>query len=330
MRADGAAFTWIVVIAALGGLAATLPGAAWPPALVFVVLIVASIATSAIVVPMPGGGYQTLTPVVTAAALVLFGAPATVVAMGVGVVVGNGLLHRRPVLITVFNPAQITPAAVAARFLAYIVIPSPATWTLPVLLARPEVPFTLAMTSARFAFVLVSTTLVSLRVAIDRRTAFLDVLMTNLVLELVNTTVLFVFGTIVALVVTRVLPASALFLSIPVGMVTVTLLMYASRRQVVDELDVLYATATEMNRSLSVGEIVQTVANGVERLVSLDILLIYLRDSARTEPHLVHYHRPGRIARAKEFPPHGIAAHVLRTGRAIRVNYYERDPRSSP
>ena len=330
MRADGAAFTWLVVVAALGGLAATLPGAAWPPALVFVVLIVASIATSAIVVPMPGGGYQTMTPIVTAAALVLFGAPATVVAMGIGIVLGNGLLHRRPVLITVFNAAQVMLATVAARFLAYIVIPSPATWTLPVLLARPEVPFTLAVISAALAFVLVSTALVSVRVAIDRRTAFLDVLSANLVLELVNTTVLFAFGTIVALVVTGVMHPSALFLSIPAAMVTVTLLMYASRRQVVDELEVLYATATEMNRSLSVGEIVQTVANGVERLVSLDILLIYLRDSARTEPHLAHYHGPGSIARAKEFPPHGITAHVLRTGRAVRVNDYERDPRRSP
>jgi diguanylate cyclase (GGDEF)-like protein len=330
MRADGAAFTWLVVFAALGGLAATLPGAAWPPALVFVVLIVASIATSAIVVPMPGGGYQTMTPIVTAAALVLFGAPATVVAMGVGIALGNGLLHRRPIMLTMFNAAQVMLATVAARFLAYIVIPSPATWTLPVLLAQPEVPFTLAVISAAFAFVLISTVLVSVRVAIDRRTAFLDVLMANLLLELVNTTVLFAFGTVVALVITRTLPPSALFLSIPAAMVTVTLLMYAGRRQVVEELEMLYTTATEMNRSLSIGEIVQTLANGIERLVASDIFMVFLRDSAKAEPRLAHYDGPGIEPSAKELPPVGIAAQVLRTGRAIRVGDYERDPRRSP
>lgn len=330
VHADGAVLTWVVGVGALGGLAATLPGATWPTALVFAVLFVAAIATSAIVVPMPGGGYQAMTPAVTAAALVLFGAPAAVVATGAGVVIGNGLLHRRPAHITVFNAAQVILATVAGRYLAYIVIPSPATWTLPLLLVRPEVPFTLAVVAAAVAFVLTSTALVSLRVAIDRRTAFLDVLMANLLLELVNSSVLFAFGTVVALVVTRTLPPSALFLSIPAGMVTVILLMYASRRQTVDELEVLYTTATEMNRSLSIDEIVQTVANSIERFVAFDVLLIYLRQSAKGDFRLVHYHGPSTTARAEEFVPNGLTALVLRTGRPVRVHDYERDPRRSP
>ncbi len=330
MLEDGAAFSWVVVLAAFGALAATLPGAAWPSPWVFALLIVAAIATSALMLPMPGGGYQTISPAVAAAALVLYGAPPAAIAMGVGIILGNGVLHRRPSLITLFNAGQVMLATVAARGLTHIVNPGPGRWTQPIAFIHPDGLFTLGMVFAAFVFVLISATLVSTRVAIDRRAAFVDVLWANLTLELVHTFVLFSFGTIVALVLARALPPSALLLSIPGAMVTATLLAYAGRRQVAEELEVLYTTATEMSRTPSVPEIMQTIASGVERLVATDIALIYLRAPGKTEPQLAHYRGPGGTSHARELEPDGITAHVLRTGRAVRVADYEREPRRSP
>ncbi len=330
MREDGAAYSWAVFLAGAGGIIAVLPAAEWPATPSVVGLSMAAVAATALMVPMPAGGYLTLGSAAAAIGLVLLGAPATALAMGVGFILGNGMLHRRPLVVTLSNAGQAMLATLAARALAHAVTPNQTDWAQPILRSGVDVTFVLATISAAFGYVFVSSTLVSLSIALRRRTSFVDVLGGNIALQMVNTSVLFVLGGITALVLAGALPPSALLITIPVAMVSVTLLIYANRRQEAQELEVLYATATEMGHNLSVNEIVQTIAAGVERLVASDISIIYLRPPGATEPRVAYYRGPGGEERAREFEPDGLTGHVLRTGRPVRVGDYERDERRSP
>ncbi|MBI3998133.1 MAG: GAF domain-containing protein [Armatimonadetes bacterium] len=330
MREGGAVYSWAVVLAALGALALTVSAAAWPPISALVVVCMAAVTASALMVPMPAGGYQTLGPAVAAVSLVLFGGPTAAVAMAVGILLGNGVLHRRPAVITLFNVGQGVLATLASATLAHLVAQEPRRWTDAILGTRLDVPFVLAMVSAAFASVFISATLVSWQVALDRRAPFADVLWGNMPLEAVNTFVLFVLGTIVALVLAGVLPLSGLLITIPVTAVSIALMVYASHRQDADELEVLYAIAAEINHHLSVDGIARTIAAGIDRLMPADIVLVFVRPGRSSEPRVVHYRGPGGMERARQLEPDALAGQTLYTGRPIRLADYERDPRHNP
>ncbi|MGQ0550206.1 MAG: GAF domain-containing protein, partial [Armatimonadota bacterium] len=203
-------------------------------------------------------------------------------------------------------------------------------WAQPILRDALDTRFVLAMASAAFGYMFVSSMLVSWGLALRRRTSFVDVLGGNIAVQMVHTFVLFVLGTIAALVLTGRLPFAALVIMIPAAMISVTLLVYANRRREAEELEVMYATTAEMARNLAVDEIVHTVANGVERLVPSDIAVIYLRPPGEDKPRVAHYRGPGGMELARQFEPEGLAGYVLRTGRSVCVADYERDERRSP
>ncbi|MGH2376700.1 MAG: GAF domain-containing protein [bacterium] len=329
-REDGALYSWAVFLAGVAGLVAISPASSWPPTPMVVTLSMVAVAATALMVPMPAGGYLTLGSSVAAAGLVLLGGPATALAMGIGFFFGNGMLHRRPFIVILSNTGQAVLSTLVARGLAYAVIPAGSPWAQPILRGAPEMRFALAMASAAFGYMFVSSMLVSLGLALRRRTSFVDVLGGNIALQMVHTFVLFVLGTVAALVITGGFPFAVLLITIPVAMISVTLLVYANRRREAEELEVMYATAGEMVRNLAVDEIINTVAAGVERLVPSDISIIYLRPPDQPRPRVAHYRGPGGIEeRVRQHDPDGLAAHVLRTGRPVRVDDYEREPRRS-
>ena len=330
LREPAAGYSWAVVLIAGGALALALPSAHWPGTPQVVALCLASIAANALMVPMPAGGYQTFGPAVAAAGLALFGAPATALAMAIGVILGAGVPYRRSLQLTLFNAGQSALAVLAARAIAHLLFPKPADWTQPIFLGRIDTPFALAMLAAIVAFVFVSSTLVSWRITVDRRASFVSVLGANVPLEVVNTFVLFVLGVIVGLVVAGYLPLAALLLTIPVALISITLLAFASHRQVADELEVLYATSAEMSRNRSVNEIVQTVAAGVDRLVPADVALLWLRLPGEAEEHLASYRGPGGAEIARQLRPSGLASGALQSGRPVRIDDYEYDSRTLP
>ncbi len=329
LREDGALYSWAVFLCGLAGLAAILPVSAWPPPPVVVTLSVVAVAATALMVPMPAGGYLTLGSSVAAVGLVLFGAPATALAMGIGFFFGNGVLHRRPLIVIISNTGQVMLSTLVARGLAYAVMPAGTPWGQPILRGGLDVRFAFAVASAAFGYMFVSSMLVSWGLALRRRGSFVDVLGGNIALQMVHTFVLFVLGTIAALVLTGGLPLAALLITLPVAMISVTLLVSANRRCEAEELEVMYATAAEMARNLAVDEIVHTVAAGVERLVPSDIAVIYLRPPGESKPRVAHYRGPGGMDFASQFEPDGLAGHVLRTGRSVRSADYERDERRS-
>ncbi|MGH2406415.1 MAG: GAF domain-containing protein, partial [bacterium] len=329
-REDGAVYSWAVFLVGLASLAAISPTSSWPTTPMIVTLSVSAVALTALMVPMPAGGYLTLGSSVAAVGLVLVGAPATALAMGIGFFLGNGILHRRPLIVILSNTGQAMLATLVARGLAFAVIPIGSPWAQPILRGAVDTRFALAMASAAFGYMFVSSMLVSCALALRRRVSFVDVLGGNLALQMVHTFVLFVLGTIAALVLSGKVPVAALFITVPVAMISVTLLVYANRRREAEELEVMYATATDMARNLAIDEIVHTVAAGVERLVPSDIAVIYLRLPGEDKPRVAHYRGPGGMELAKQFEPEGLAGYVLRTGRSVYVADYERDERRNP
>lgn len=330
LREPAAGYSWAVVLIAGGMLVLILPWTHWPGTPQVVALCLASIAANALMVPMPAGGFQTFGPAVAAAGLALLGAPATALAMAVGVILGAGVPYRRSLQVTLFSAAQSALAVLAARAIAHLLFPRPASWAEPIFVGRIDTAFALAMLAAIVAFVFVSSTLVSWRITVDRRASFVSVLGANVPLDVVNTFVLFVLGVIVGLVVAGYLPVSALLLTVPVALISITLLAFASHRQVADELEVLYATSAEMSRSRSVDEIVHTVAAGVDRLVPADAFLLWLRLPGDAEARVAGYRGPGGADAGRQFRPAELAAAVMQSGRPMRLDDYEPDARAHP
>src|SRR5437879_10159721 len=77
-----------------------------PPTPLLAIFLLLAIVTEWLMVPLPRGGYQSAGLAVSSASLVIMGPVHTALVMGIGVVIGNGLLHRRLYLHAVFNSGQ--------------------------------------------------------------------------------------------------------------------------------------------------------------------------------------------------------------------------------
>lgn len=311
-------------------MAAALFTAAWPPRQEFALLCMAGVIASALRVPMPAGGYQTLRPAVAAAGIMLFGAAPSAVAMAVGAVLGDGFLRQRPLRIMLFNAAQAILATLAAGSVAALVQPGFAGWAGPLPPARDSVAHVLALLAAAAAFTAVSSVLVNWYIALRRRRTFVGVLGANVGAETINVFLLFGFGSITGLVINGSLPLLALLVVAPVAMASAVLVVSTGGRQASAELEALHAAALEIGRSETPDEITQVVAAAMERLVVSDTAMIWLRRSGESRAIPVHGAGPrsgeavGRIELA------GLVAEVVRSGRPARSGNYERDRRRNP
>ncbi len=330
LSAGDVGFALAIILLGAGMLAATLTVPDRSSSAPIVFLTLAAVAANALSIPTTAGGFQTFGPAVAAAGLTFVGAPVTALAMAIGALIGQGLLRRRRLIGTCYYASQWVLATLAAGAVAHLMNPRHAIWTQAIFMGEIDAGFTVAMAGAAAAFVSVSATLGSWRITHDRRTSFVGVLGATIAFEAVNTVVLFALGTIAGLVGTGALPRSALFTTLPVVLVGVALLVYANHRQVAAELEVLYATIAELSRTVSVGEIVQTVAAGLDRLVAPDISTISLRRPGEAETTIAHYRGPGGTEFARQFEPTGLAEQAIRTGRPVRVGDYERDARRNP
>jgi len=311
-------------------MAAAISTAAWPPAQGFALLCMAGVVASALRVPMPAGGYQTLRPAVAAAGLGLFGAAPAAVAMAGGAVLGDGLLRRRPLRVTLFNAAQATLATLAAGSVAAQVQPGFAGWASRLPRVHESMDLALAILAAAAAFTAVSAVLVNWYIALRRRRAFAGVLGANVGVETINTILLFGFGSIAGMVINGSLPLLALLVAAPVAMFSVVLVVFTGGRQASAELEVLHAAALEIGRSENTDEVAQATASAMERLVVSDTALVWLRLPG--EPGAVQVHGTGTKngEAVGQIELAGLVAEVMRSGRPVRSGDYERDRSRNP
>lgn len=330
LKGNLAAYTGAVVLAGAAALAASLSLADWPSVRVVVALCAAGTVANALMVPMPGGGYQTLGPAVAVPAIALFGAPVAALAMAVGALVGNAVVRRRPLRVASFNAGQRALATLAAGVLAHLLDAGPASWARPLFAGRVDTAFALDMLAAASAFVLVTAVLVNWRVSMDRRVAFMEVMGTNLAPDAINTLSLSLVGVVVALVLTGNLPPGALLVAIPALLVSTVLMVYAQHRRAAAELETLQAVAAELGRGLGTEEIARSVAAAASRHISADILGVWLRPPGEPAPQPVYFRGPGGMEVARQLGPDGFSVHALRTGRPVRIADFDRDPRGNP
>src|SRR2546425_446429 len=99
-------YAWSVAIAGWGLLLPLLDVTPPPPTSLLAIFLLLAVVTEWLMVPLPRGGFQSAGLAVSSAALVIMGPVHTALVMSAGVVIGNGLLHRRPYLNAVFNSGQ--------------------------------------------------------------------------------------------------------------------------------------------------------------------------------------------------------------------------------
>ncbi len=326
----GAAYPWAVVAAAAAAMAAALSTAVWPPARELALLCVAGTVASALRVPMPAGGYRTLRPAVAAAGIGLFGAPSAAVAMAVGAVFGDGALRQRPLRVVLFNSTQAILATLAAGSAAALVQPDFARWARPLPPLHESVDHALAILAAAAAFALVSSVLVSWYIALRRRRAFAGVLGANIGVEIINTFLLFGFGSIAGLVINGSLPLLALLVAVPVAMVSAVLMVSTGGRQASAELEALHDAALEVGRCETPEEMARVVAAAMDRLVISDTATIWLRRPGEFGASPIHGSGPGDGETVGQIEMAELVAEVMRSGRPVRSGNYERDRRRNP
>ncbi|MGQ0568335.1 MAG: GAF domain-containing protein [Armatimonadota bacterium] len=318
-----------VMVAGAGVLVASLVGSEWPAPSYLIALFLAAIVASALFIPDSLGDVQTFGPAVAAAGLSLVGASVTAVAMAVGTVLGHAALRRRPLVQALFYAGAWVLATRAAGGAAYLVFVDHPSWARPIFRGQVDEGFVVAALAAAATFVAVSVLLVGGGLSFHRRTPFAGGLGWAVVSHALVTTVLFGVGTIVGLVAARALPISSLFWLIPSLGAAVAALVHANHLQSAAELEVLHTTAGDLGRSLSLDDVVQTLASGVDRTLAADIFSIYMRAPGEPEPRVVHYRGPGGMALARQLEPDALSAHAIRAGKAIRLRNYEHDARRS-
>lgn len=291
-------YSWIVALVGWGLLLPLLYLAPVPPLQFVGFLIILAIVTEGLMVPLPRGGYLSAGPVAVSVALATVGPVYTALLMCIGVVVGNGVAHRRPPLTTVFNSGVYILAPLAAGVVFEILHPADASLFTPLFGGRTDPLFLASFLTAVVAYASVSGVLVSGRVALRRRIPYVAVLTTNIVWELVITLVFATFGLIVVLIERNALPSVVIVLSVPLLAAAYIMMLHMTREHAHQEL----ATVERIGRALMTldpEEQFQTIYTEISRIMAADAFYVALYDAPH---HLLTYEF--LIDNGERFPRH--------------------------
>ncbi|MGH2398425.1 MAG: GAF domain-containing protein [bacterium] len=234
-------YAWGVAIAGWGTLLALLVGTLPPPPSLVIIFTLLAVVTEWLMVPLPRGGFQSAGLAVASAALLIIGPVYMALVMAIGVVVGNGLLHRRPYLNTVFNSGEYIVASLLAGAVFIAIDRSAALTRLgaPLYTGRVDVTFWAAFLAAVLVYIVISSFLVSIMVARRGATHFLTVFRANIAWEIVNNLAFATLGLILALIFLGSLPAGAVILTVPLLLVGYILMLNTTREQAHRELEII-------------------------------------------------------------------------------------------
>ncbi|HKV46250.1 MAG TPA: diguanylate cyclase [bacterium] len=284
-------------------------------------------------IPLPQAGYQTFGPVVTLPAILVIGpGPAALIA-GIGMAVGDGMLRRRPLHRTVINTGQRTLTVLLTGLTWNMIQSGSPAFRLPDL-SRTGGAVLPAVIGSIFVYILATSVQVSASLAVSRRESFWRILTGNMLIRGTTTAVLGGAGLVITL---PFLGAAARapeieYVLIPVIIAEIVLLLFATRGQIMHELVGVHHAVTTLLQTLDLDELLNRLADDVERITKPDMLWIILRGPAaddvvlaRTpgvDPALLRP-EPGELDR-------GATGWVLAQRRPVRIADYERDPRRAP
>lgn len=317
-------YAWGVTVAGWGLLLPLLAYAPMPPPALVAIFTLLAIATEWLMVPLPRGGYQSAGLAVASAALVILGPTYTAFIMSVGVVVGNGFLHRRPYLNTVFNSGQYILSVLAAGFI-FIAIHPAFTW-LPTSLytGRADLRFLLAFLAGVTAYILTSSLSVSMMVSKLRGVPFLTIFTANIAWEAVNNLAFATLGLVLALIYLQALPVGAVILTVPLLLMGYILMLYTTREQAHRELEVIDRIG-RASITLDLNRLFQTMYEEISPLMPADVFGVALYDAERDRLSFEYLVEIGQRLSPETLEIHPEVRAILTGGTSKLINLTPKD-----
>jgi len=246
------------------------------PFLGFLVLL--GIISEALMVPLPRGGYVSAGSLAAAVALVTVGPAYAGFIMCVGVVVGNGLIHRRPQFTTIFNSGVYILSPIAAGLVFWLLHPEKRSFVAPLFMGRADMLFLLSFLGAMATYGGVSSFLVSIRVAWRRNLPILLVLRTNIGWELIVSLVFASFGLIVVLIDHGALPSIVIVLCAPLLLAAYMVMLHSVREHAHRELEIVERIGRALT-TLDLERLFHTMYTEIRQIMSTDSFFIALYDA---------------------------------------------------
>lgn len=272
-------YAWGTAVAGWGILLALLAGTTPPPVQLIVIFALLAVVTEWLMVPLPRGGYQSAGLTVAAAALLIVGPVYTALVMAVGVIAGNGLLHRRPFLTTIFNSGQYIISLLLAGEVFIAIDRQAAHIGSSLFTGQIDLTFWAAFLGAVLTYIVVSSLFVSGMVSRRGGAPFLVVFRANILWELVNNLAFAALGLVLALIYVRSLPAGAVILTVPLMLVGYILMLYTTREQAHRELEILERIGRAA-MTLNLEELYAALHQEVARVMSADAFYVASYDAA--------------------------------------------------
>src|SRR5713101_2255671 len=274
-------YSWGVGVAGWVVLLPLLLGIPLPPLPRLAIFAALAVASKWLMVPLPRGGYGSAGLAVVSAGLVLLGPVYTALVMSVGVVIGNGLFHRRPYLTTIFNSGQNILAVLAAGLTFSILDSRPGPLELrgPLYTGQSDPLLFGAFLAAVLTCNLTSNLLVSGRVARRRGVPVLSVFSGSLAWEAANDLAFAALGLVPALIYAKAVPIEAIVLTIPLVLIGYVLMLTTTREQAHRELEVIERIG-RASISLDLEHLFQTMYDNIRQLMAADVFYVALYDAA--------------------------------------------------
>ncbi|MBI2200982.1 MAG: diguanylate cyclase [Armatimonadetes bacterium] len=282
-------------------------------------LVALAVVSEWLMVPLPRGGFQSAGVAVAAAALLLVGPVYAALVMGTAVVIGNGLLHRRPGLNTVFQSGQYILSMLIAGATARLLDPELSVFSAPLFHGTADIRFLLAFLAGITAYIVGSSLLVSGMVGALRGASFLNVFAANILWELVNNLAFGTFGLVLTLIYARALPISAMILAVPLLLVGYILMLYTTREQTYQELEVLQAVS-RASAALDFEQLAQTMHEQISHVMPADRFYVALYDAGRELLSFEYLVDSGKRFPRERHPVDPINREILTRGRATLIN----------
>ena len=271
-------YAWGVAAAGWGILLALLAGTLPPSFSLVAIFTILAVAAEWLMVPLPRGGFQSAGLVVASAALLTIGPVYTALVMAIGVIVGNGLLHRRPYLNAVFNSGQYILSVLLAGAVFHAISPVNPVLRAPLFTGRVDVMFWVAFLAGMFSYIIASSLFVSGMVARRGAAPFLAVFRANIAWELLNNLAFATLGLMLALIYVRSLPVGAVILTVPLMLVGYILMLYTTREQSHRQLQIVERIGRAA-MTLNLAALYETLYQEIGRAMSADAFYVAIYDS---------------------------------------------------
>lgn len=309
---------WGVALAGWGLLLPALVLTPPPPPGLLAVLCALAVAAEWLIVPLPGGGHQSAGFVVVAGALLLVGPAYMALITSLGVAVGNGVLHRRPFYIAVFNSGQYIIAALAAGAV-FAVLEHPGGFLSSVTFpGGGGATFYPAFFAAIIVYFLISSIFASRMVAYRNGVSTARIFFDNIGWELPNLAFA-TLGLLAYLVYTAQVPLRAIGLAVPLVVVGWVLMYYTRHEHAYRELGIV-ARIGRASMSLNLEELLRTMYEELRQVLSTDAFYVAVADGDGSRLSFEFLVDSGQRFPRQPYDQGDALQEIFRAGRPVLIN----------